>query len=336
MAYTVDPEMADRVRRMRDLKSNNLIGVSNTITSTDSTDTIYEDGYGRHAKTYLHSRADAEVVSALGLVFLSNYLGLAEITAAEIVDLYKSIWPGMTLKGVYIFNALTNHSVSTLTLGDPDITKYKFPGAATSINLKSSRMTRKHVKNFWDEMVKMAAGYISERSKMINLIGFIMINCLRLIKKESTCLDTHMPESGTHSFQSLYDGWLKLTIPPPGGNFSSRFQTCFPGNDDDSKRLFACLVNEWMTHTENNDFIGLLKAGGMLALADNGLGLISWTGKAAEKMGVEVGTYMTSILVNPSIMESMLELYGTPELYEKKPTRKIMALVSIVYGVSTL
>lgn len=117
-----------------------------------------------------------------------------------------------------------------------------------------------------------------------------------------------MPESGTHSFQSLYDGWLKLTIPPPGGNFASRFQTWFPGNDTDSKRLFACLVNEWKDHARDNDFIGLLKAGGMLALADNGLGLVSWTGKADEKMGVEVGIYMTSILVTPSVMESMHKL----------------------------
>lgn len=154
----------------------------------------------------------------------------------------------------------------------------------------------------------MVDGDLVERSKVINLTSLIMINCLRLIKKESTCLDLHMPESGTHSFQSLYDGWLKLTIPPPGGNFAAKFQVCFPGNDMDSKRLFACLVNEWKSHSDDNDFIGLLKAGGMLALAENGLGLVSWTAKAAEKMGVEVGTYMTSILVTPSIIESMQRL----------------------------
>lgn len=117
-----------------------------------------------------------------------------------------------------------------------------------------------------------------------------------------------MMESGTHSFQSLYDGWLKLTIPPPGGNFPILFQATFPGNDTDSKRLFACLVNEWVDHKNDNNFTGLLKAGGMLSLADNGLGLVSWTAKAAEKMVVELGRYMSAVLVNPAMISSMKRL----------------------------
>lgn len=239
---------------------------------------------------------------------MANYLGLIESTATDLVNLYKSIWPRMTLKKASVFTHLGNGSVATLTLSEVDVGKYKFPGAATSMALKASRMTRDHVNEFWTELIRMVDSDHTERNRVINLTSFIMINCLRLIKKEATCLDHHMPESGTHSFQSLYDGWLKLLIPPPGGNFAAKFQTCFPGNDTDSKRLFACLVNEWKSHSTDNDFIGLLKAGGMLALADNGLGLISWTAKAAEKMGVEVGTYMTSILVTPSIIESMQRL----------------------------
>lgn len=109
-------------------------------------------------------------------------------------------------------------------------------------------MTKDHGKKFWTEVNKLPGGTIVERQNLINLMGFIMLNCLRLIKKESTCLDHHMMESGTHSFQSLYEGWLKLTIPPPGGNFPTLFQTIYPGNDLDSKRLFACLVNEWIDH----------------------------------------------------------------------------------------
>lgn len=308
MAYTVDPEMAEQVRRMKNMKSNNLKGVSNTITSTPWNDASYDQEFGSPAKTYLCSKGDVELVSRLSLVFLANYLGVIESSAADLMSLYKSIWPSMTLKTNSVFTNLGNGATATLALGEIDIGKYKFPGAANSITLKSLRMTKEHVKDFWTEMNRLAEGDIVERNRLINLTSFIMINCLRLIKKEATCLDHHMPESGTHSFQSLYDGWLKLTIPPPGGNFAVKFQVCFPGNDSDSKRLFACLVNEWRSHSSNNDFIGLLKAGGMLALADNGLGLVSWTAKAAEKMGVEVGTYMTSILVTPSIIESMQRL----------------------------
>lgn len=164
------------------------------------------------------------------------------------------------------------------------------------------------MKKFWEEANRLAEAGLPERSKLINLTGFIMSTCLRLIKKESTCLDHHMMESGTHSFQSLYDGWLKLTIPPPGGNFPVLFQATFPGNDTDSKRLFACLVNEWVDHKNDNNFTGLLKAGGMLSLADNGLGLVSWTAKAAENMVVELGRYMSSVLVNPAMISSMKRL----------------------------
>lgn len=161
------------------------------------------------------------------------------------------------------------------------------------------------MRQFWEVVHNKLAGNVVDKQDLINLFGFIMINCMRLIKKESTCLDTHMIESGTQSFQSLYGGWLKVAIPPPGGDFASRFQTSFPGNAYDSKMLFACLVTEFSTNPTNQDLLGLLKAGGMLALSDNGLGLVSWTVMAADKMGVAVGIYMQSLLINQPLMSSM-------------------------------
>lgn len=163
----------------------------------------------------------------------------------------------MTINRQRVFTRIGNSNITTQTLGGIDINKYKFPGGALTMTMKSSKMTKDHVKNFWTEVNKLPGGTIVERQNLINLTGFIMMNCLRLIKKESTCLDHQMMESGTHSFQSLYEGWLKLTIPPPGGNFPTLFQTIYPGNDLDSKRLFACLVNEWIDHKEDNSFTGL-------------------------------------------------------------------------------
>lgn len=52
----------------------------------------------------------------------------------------------------------------------------------------------------------------------------------------------------------------------------------------------------------------------MLSLADNGLGLISWTAKAAEKMGVELwNLYVCSVSgpINDHIHEGPV----TPTLY---------------------
>lgn len=71
---------------------------------------------------------------------------------------------------------------------------------------------------------------------------------------------------------------------------------------------------------DDNDYIGLLKAGGMLSLADNGLGLISWTMKAAEKMGVELGTYMSVILVNQALISSMRRLLEFIQVNERQVT----------------
>lgn len=158
-------------------------------------------------------------------------------------------------------------------------------------------------------ITELEKGDAEKRQNLINLTGFMMINCIRLIKKESTCLDMHMTEAGTQSFQSLYKGWLKLAIPPPGGNCSSKFQFSFPGNDHDSKMLFACLVTEYTSHSKDQNFLGLLKACGMLALSENGLGLVSWTTKASEKISVSLGVYMSSILVNQSVMSSMTRLW---------------------------
>lgn len=76
---------------------------------------------------------------------------------------------------------------------------------------------------------------------------------------KSNCLDTHMSESGTQSFQSLYDGWLKLAIPPPGGDFTLRFQFGFPGNGNDAKMLFACIVTEYTKILQTMIFWDFLK-----------------------------------------------------------------------------
>lgn len=261
--------------------------------------------YGNQAKTYLCRLGDGERVGSLCLVFLANYLGVKQSNPDELISLYRSILPSMTIGNIPVFSDVGTNAPAALNLGEVDIASYRFPGAASTFQLGTCAMTKQNVKAFWTEMTSLFNAEGVSMMNMINLTCFIMLNCLRLIKKESTCLNSHMPESGTHSFQSLYQGWLKLTIPPPGGNFPIYFQNTFPGNDLDSKQIFACLVNGWIAHSDNHNYLGLLKAGGMLSLADNGLGLISWTVKAAEKMGVELGTYMTAVLVNQALIASM-------------------------------
>lgn len=308
MSYSVDPSVAHDLERFKNLKSSQLANVSNSITSTDWNDDLYQNTYGERAKAYFNKKGDAERIGSLCLVFLANYLGIKQNTPTEIIDLYKSILTSMTIGNKTVFGNTGSTISAAMTVGEVDIMSYRFPGAASTLQLGTCGMTKQNVKTFWTEMVTLSNTGGKSRSKMINLVSFIILNCLRLIKKEETCLNTHMPEAGTHSFQSLYHGWLKFNIPSPGGNFPIALQNTFPGNDPDSKQIFACLVNGWMDNKDDHNYIGLLKAGGMLSLADNGLGLIPWTVKAAVKMGVELGNYMSTILVNQSLISSMRKL----------------------------
>lgn len=308
MSFTVDPNLADDLERIKNIKTSQVSNVSNSLTSTDWDDDYFKTAYGVPAKTYLNKKGDTESIGALCLIFLANYLGIKQNKPEELIGLYKSILPSKTIKKKRVFVDTSNTPSDALEIGEVDIGSYKFPGGLSNLQIGTCTLTKQNVKTFWTEMNLLNADDGGNRDNLINLTSFIMLNCLRLIKKESTCLNYHMSESGTHSFQSLYQGWLKFNIPPPGGNFPVFFQNTFPGNDPDSKNLFACLVNGWLKHKGDNDFIGLLKAGGMLSLADNGLGLISWTMKAAEKMGVELGTYMNITLVNQAIIASMQRL----------------------------
>lgn len=193
MAYSIDQTFSSDLDPIKNLKSSQLSGVSNTITSTDWNDDIYLVNYGMDAQKYLNARGDSEAVSStLCLVFLANYLGLKESSADDLTALYKSIWPLMTIGNQHVFTKLGTGHITTQALGAIDISKYKFPCAAMTMTMKSSKMTKEHVKKFWDEILRMAEAGMPDRSKLINLTAFIMINCLRLIKKESTCQDYHM------------------------------------------------------------------------------------------------------------------------------------------------
>lgn len=257
------------------------------------------------AKTYLNKRADVESVSKLGMIFIAEYLGLARLSSDQITSLYKAVWPMMIIDKRHVFSNVGQSNCATFTETTYDVNLYRFPGAKSHLVVKNNKYTKINVRQFWEVVLAKLGGQASDKQDLINLSGFIMINCMRLIKKESTCLDTHMIESGTQSFQSLYGGWLKVAIPPPGGDFTLRFQTSFPGNSLDSKMLFACLVTEYSSNPADQNLLGLLKAGGMLALSDNGLGLISWSVKAADKMGVAIGVYIQSLLINQPLMSSM-------------------------------
>lgn len=108
MSYSVDPTVAEDLKHFKNLKTSQLANVSNTITSTEWNDDLFNRMYGTPAKGYLNSKGDSERVCSLGLVFLANYLGIKENTPAEMIELYKSILPSMVINGKHAYHPTGN------------------------------------------------------------------------------------------------------------------------------------------------------------------------------------------------------------------------------------
>lgn len=175
MSYSVDPTVAEDLEHFKNLKTSHLSNVSNTITSTEWNDDLFNQNYGIPARGYLHSKGDSERVCALSLVCLANYLGIKENTPSEIIELYKSFLPSMVINGKHVFHPTGNGIVAAITMGEVDISNYKFPGAASTIQLNHCSTTKNHVKAFWNEMVKMSNSNSVTRGNMISLVCFIML-----------------------------------------------------------------------------------------------------------------------------------------------------------------
>lgn len=143
---------------------------------------------------------------------------------------------------------------------------------------------------------------------LISLTAFTAMNMFRAVKKDKQNVFQHMPTSGTNSYNSLFGAVLKMKIPPPAPEYVDLFAAHFPGNGQKTRAFLAMFVSAWIKHNAYSSMLGVLKASGMLALSENGLGLISWTYKAATKCNVDLGDLLSTCLLNESFFSQVRKL----------------------------
>lgn len=186
MNFTVDNELLIKYQNVATYQTSALSSITNTLTSTPWDDQIYYANYGDQAKTYLSKRADVESVSKLGMIFIAEYLGLARLSSDQVASLYKAVWPMMIIDKRYVFSHVGLSNCATFTEATYDVGTYRFPGAKANLVVKNTKYTKINVRQFWEVVGTKLAGTATDKQDIINLAGFIMLNCMRLIKKEST------------------------------------------------------------------------------------------------------------------------------------------------------
>lgn len=124
MSFTVDPNLAQELNLIKNIKTSQVSNVSNSLTSSEWDDDIYKTTYGTPAKTYLHKKGDSENIGSLCIVFLANYLGIKQNKSEELIGLYKSILPSMTIKKKKVFQDTGSAASDALEIGEVNIESY--------------------------------------------------------------------------------------------------------------------------------------------------------------------------------------------------------------------
>lgn len=145
MSFTVDPNLAEYLNLIKNIKTSQVSNVSNSLTSTEWDDDYYKMTFGTPAKNYLHKKGDTESIGSLCIVFLANYLGIKQNKPEELIGLYKSILPSMMIKKKKVFADASNSPSEALEIGEVDIGSYKFPGSMSNQQLGSCLLTKQNV-----------------------------------------------------------------------------------------------------------------------------------------------------------------------------------------------
>lgn len=290
-----------RLKGVSDITEEQIGGISNTLIATEWGDEQFAKHYEK-AQNFLHKKEALTTVVPIAQTYLTFYLGLEIPTATDLINMYKSVLPLITVGEITLFTEGTDPSVAMSPNPELKVEDYIFPMANEYRQSKYQHYEDTEVTVFWTYMEEVSK---KDPQLYINLIGFIMINSLRLPKKEALGFCDHMPESGTKSFNSIYKGLFLGRFPPPGNTYIEYFRSYFPESASHTRHLYAHLVECWRRNTQNSDVRGYTKAAGLLALGDSGLGAIAWPNKAATVLGIKIGTFIASCAFTESLVSQI-------------------------------
>lgn len=339
MATRVDAGTFGFVKDLPQLKLGDADSISAPMSETDWDDKVFDDTFGGDilTKTLLSKVSETNAKNA-SLYFLRCYHGTQDITPKTLFEAIDTILSNMVLDGHTIFTS-TEEKDYTFGTFKEEIQEVQFHRRVDTVRLENDT-TLTHTQIIADYAKRAQQKTRQEIIETTNYCGFIFLNCLRTAWKQSESTNRHLLNSVRTSYSSIFGAELDHAVAPMSQTFLNFMDGYFSANSLKVRRVLAFLVARWReakTSKEDN-ILGFLRAAGLLSLAENGLGGISWPVKAATKLNLELGKYLAYCCYNEAITSQVERCYKFFTKAEKGATWPWCRLLvqSALFNLSTL
>lgn len=287
-----DYDGSQMFEELRPEHCTNIGSVSGRLAETAWTDEIFNKDYWAPASTLIPKKADRDVLVKNCQKFWAIYFGQDNLEMSEYLKFFLTVFIGMEDKdGKAVFSAGTaDFTIASTAVTEVNI--FLFQGAARAFNTSGYAYTDKTIKDYYKKVIEVSTGNASDKQEFINKTAFVMLNCVRLIRKAHDNFSHHITESAAKSYESLYGKRLGPDrLPPCDNSFFHQITSAFPRSHIDTRNLLAFLVRSFTSAT-NPEQTGILRAGCILSLGETGIGLVSWAIKASQALGLDIKTFL--------------------------------------------
>lgn len=239
-------------------------------------------------------------------MFFVVYLGEETIEKEQHISLLYTLLSVLKVEGQYVYPE-GNNAASALSTAIGAIRNYVMSDGTICGTSTDTDLTKEDMNRFWEVVLRLCiSADENDRQTVVNMAAFLTINMFRSFKKDIKTLGPHMINNVSKSFLSLFKVEIGAKFPPPSLRYCDLFSDHFPQSSMSARNFMAYTVKSWVLSQQNKEAIhdsvrGVLKAGCILALAENGLGAISWTLKAAKVLKVSVSTYLIHCMMSPAM-----------------------------------
>ncbi|KAG8280939.1 hypothetical protein J6590_069459 [Homalodisca vitripennis] len=183
-----------------------------------------------------------------------------------------SVWPSVTVADkVSPLFPRGSALAGTHSTDVKDITVFVFSGAQRTASTPMRSISIKDVSNFFKEIKELKWSLDPDRQQdLCNTAGFLLMNTFRLIRKDAESLQNHIINTARNSLISLYGFTIDSILPPPHNNYYDTFNQHFSSSFPRTKYILSVFIQAWVEHKSRE---GYLKAGCLLSLCENGLGV---------------------------------------------------------------
>lgn len=304
-----DPQIFDQLKNLTDVPSS---FISSKLTPTEWNDTTFAVHQKLAMKHYTKIE-DSASVAKVALKFIAVYLGADKIEQEQHISLYFTLLANIKMGNDYIFPEGSNAG-ATVETGIREVNDFSFPEGGTNWQVANVTMNRADVSAFYKDILGLCTSKdAKDLQKGINIAAFIALNMLRSFRKDITSLASHIPINGFSSYQNLFGHEFPRRFPPPSLTYMSLFPSYVPPAGLQARNLMAYCVHAWIDCQDQSSDRGkmgrgLLKAGCLLSLSENGLGALAWTTKAVQFLNIKLGEYLAALMLDNSMEDQVLKI----------------------------